>query len=136
MAPYGRWKRSARVSSCRRNGTHQCNSILRTFITTTYIASEVLLLAQDGLVPVQLRIELRAELSHECLVGLLAIADPEHLLERNHTDDRVELRVLDAGSLLVLGERARFGRHERGASPERGEVTADSARLVQLETIV
>jgi hypothetical protein len=54
----------------------------------------------------------------------------------NRTDNRVELRILDARSLLELGDLAWFGGHQRGARPERGEVAADGARLVQFETIV
>jgi hypothetical protein len=102
----------------------------------TYIASEVLLLAQDSLIPVQLDLEPSHELSHERLISLLTKTGLDHLFIGNHTGNRVELRILDTCSLLVPGDREAVSRYQRGAGSERGEVAADGARLVQLETIV
>ena len=95
----------------------------------TYISSEVLLLAQDSLIPVQLNLEPRDELSHERLVGRLTKVGLEHLFCRNRTNNRVPLRILDTASLLVLGDCAGFGGDQGGARSESGEMTADGARL-------
>jgi hypothetical protein len=91
----------------------------------TYIASEVLLLAQDSLIPVQLNLEPSDEFGHERLVGLLTKAGFDHLFVGNHTSNRVELRILDTCSLLELGDRAGISRHQLWASSERDEVAAD-----------
>ena len=62
--------------------------------------------------------------------------DLEQLLVGKPTSSRLKLRILDACSLLKLGERAGFSGHQGGARPESGEVAADGARFKQLETVV
>ena len=81
----------------------------------TYISSEVLLLAQDSLIHVQLILEGREGFRH---------------FVPNRTDNRVPLRILDTASLLELGDCAGLGGDQRGARSERGEVAADGTRLV------
>jgi hypothetical protein len=108
--PYGKWKRSASVTSCRNKES------IRTTLSShsscmTYIASEILLLAQDSLITVQLDLESSDKLRHERLVGLFAGERLEQLFVRDRSDNWIELRVLDARSLLEFGERAGFGRH-------------------------
>ena len=106
-------------------GTHQYNVILRHTACMTYIASEVLLLAQDDLIPVELDLQPSDELSYERLVGCLTIKGLEYLFGGNCTNNRVELRVLDACGLLELGVRAGLSRQQLGAGTERGEVATD-----------
>lgn len=102
----------------------------------THFASEVLLLAQDGLVPVELGFELR----HQLLDALLVRRQPavllEDLFDEDAGQDRFELRILDARRLLEFRARLGVGRDQLGSRPERGDVTADSARLEQLKAIV
>ena len=103
-----------------------------------HITSKVLLLAQDGLVHVELALKDREERLDALFVNRLRV--PEHLLEErlleNLLPDRVELRILDARRLLELGEGLRLCGDERGARPELGEVAADGARLEELEAVV
>ena len=109
----------------REKGTHQYNVILEHTACMTYIASEVLLLAQDDLIPVELDLQPSDKLSYERLVGCLTIEGLEYLFGGNCTNNRVELRVLDACGLLELGVRAGLSRQQLGARTERGEVATD-----------
>jgi hypothetical protein len=105
-------------------------------LRTTHITSKVLLLAQDGLVPIELTFEEREVRIDTLLVYRL----PEHLLERclseNVAGDRVELSILHARRLLESRTRPELRRDQLRASSECGEVAADSARLEELEAIL
>ena len=102
----------------------------------TYIASKVLLTAQDGIIP----IELTFQLSDRLLDTLLVRRQPNELLGRpfkkNGARDRIKLSILDARGLLELCAGLGICGISSGPDPERSKVTTDCTRFVQLETIV
>jgi hypothetical protein len=101
-----------------------------------HITSKVLLLAQDGLVHVQLALKGREERLDALLVDRQPVDLLVQRLLENLVRDRVELRILDARRLLELGTGLGLGGDQRGARPELGEVAADGARLEELEVVV
>jgi hypothetical protein len=102
----------------------------------THITSKVLLLSQDGLVPIKLALNLNDELLHVLLVRSL----PEHRLENflvgDFRRDRIKLRILDARRLLELGTGLGIGRNQLGARAQRRDVPRDGARLEQLKPVL
>ena len=102
----------------------------------THITGKVLLLSQDGLVPVKLALKLNDELLHVLLVRSL----PEHRLENflvgDFRHDRIKLRILDARRLLELGTGLGIGRNQLGARAQRRDVPRDGARLEQLKPVI
>jgi hypothetical protein len=132
MLPYGRWNRSARVTSCRHV---RSIDIEEAWGASTYITSKVLLLAQEGFVPIKLAFKLSRELLHLRLIR-------RHLKERlvdflldNAISDRIELRILDASRLLELGMCLGLSRDQFWAGAKGRDVPPDGARLEQLEAI-
>lgn len=102
----------------------------------THVASKVFLLAQYGLVSIELTFELRDEFLDALLVHRLTTARLDHLFPENDARNRIELRILDACCLLELCVCLGLCRDQLWARPERRNVAADSARLEQLETVV
>ena len=60
----------------------------------------------------------------------------EHPFFGNAARDRVELRILDACSLLELGTGLGLGGDQFWARSDCGEIAPDSARLEQLKVVV
>jgi hypothetical protein len=102
----------------------------------THITGKVLLLAQDSLIP----IELGFDLSYQLLGSLLVCRLPDVRLDKFFPNkgscDRVKLSILDACRLLELCIGLGVRRDQLRARSERGEVSTDSARLVQLKSVV
>ena len=94
------------------------------------------MLAQDDLVCVELAFQLVDQLLDALLIRRQPAALLEHPFDNNASRDRIKLRVLDARRLLELCAGLGIGGDQLRAGPERREVSADSARLVQLEAIV
>ena len=119
-----------RVSSCQHRATSWA-----CYRTSAHITTNVLLLAQDGFVPIKLALKLNNELLHTFLIGHTPLVLLENLLVGNVRRDRIKLRILDACRLLEFGIGLGLGRDQLWARAERREVPSNGARLVQLETI-
>ena len=102
----------------------------------THIAREVLLLAQDGLVPVELTFELRDQLLDALLVRRQPAVRLVHFFRNDAGRNRIKLRILDARRLLEFCVGLGIGGDQLGPRPERRDVAADGARFVQLEAVV
>jgi hypothetical protein len=102
----------------------------------TYITSEVLLPAQNGLISVEFTFELRNELLDALLVRRLPTAWLVNLFHKNAARDWLELRVFDARRLLELGAGLGLHGDQLWAGPLGREIAANGARLVQFEAIV
>ena len=87
-----------------------------------------------------IHIELTFQLGDQLLDALFVRRQPAVLLEHpfynNASGDRIKLRVFDARRLLELCARLGIGGDQLRAGPEGREVSTDSARLEELETIV
>jgi hypothetical protein len=94
------------------------------------------LLAQDGLVPIELTFEERELRLDTLLVYRLPEDLLEHCLFEDVGRDRVELRILHARRLLEFRTSPGLRRDQLRAGSERGEVAADSARLEELEAVL
>jgi len=98
---FGKWNKSARVTSYASisSGQQFC-LVFRT--KRTHVTSKVSLLAQYGLVSIELTFELRGEFLDALLVHRLTTARLDHLFPENDARDRIKLRILDARCLLEL----------------------------------
>jgi hypothetical protein len=94
------------------------------------------LLAQDGLVPIELTFEERELRIDTLLVYRLPEDLLEHCLFEDVGRDRVELRILHARGLLKFRTSPGLRWDQLRASSERGEVAADSARLEEFEAVL
>jgi hypothetical protein len=94
------------------------------------------LLAQDGLVPIELTFQEREVRLDTLLVYRLAEYLLERCLSENVGRDWVELRILHARRLLESRTRLGLCRDQLRASSERGEIAADGARLEELEAVL
>jgi len=103
---------------------------------SAHITSKVLLLAQDGFVPIELALKLNDELLHTFLIRHPPAVALVNFLERNVRRDRIKLRILDTCRLLELGIGLRLSGDQLWAGALRREVPCDGARLEQLEAIV
>ena len=132
---FGKWNKSARVTSYASiPSDQQFYLVFRT--KRTHVTSKVFLLAQYGLVSIELTFELRGEFLDALLVHRLTTARLDHLFPENDARDRIKLRILDARCLLELCVCLWLRRDQLWARPERRNVAADSTRLEQLETVV
>ena len=102
----------------------------------THIASEVLLFAQNGLIPVELSFELGDQVLDALLVRRQPAVLLEYLFPKNTGQNRFQLRILDARRLLEFRAGLGIGGDQLGSRPERREVAADSTRFEQLEAVV
>ena len=138
MLPYGKWYRSARVTSCGPVSSlqHRPNPSGRVFERATHITSEVLLLSQDDLVRIEPLFKLSGELLHKLLVRGLLKARLENFLPDDDRRDRIKVRILDARRLLKLGVGLGVAGDQLCARPERRDVPPDGARLEQLKPII
>ena len=102
---------------------------------STHITGKVLLLAQDGLISIELAFKLADQLLHVLLIRYFPIEFLEYLLVANSRHDRIKIRILDAGRLLEFGTGLALGRNQLWAGADACEVASDSARLVQLEPV-
>jgi len=102
----------------------------------THIAREVVLLAQDGLIPVELGFELRDQLLDALLVRRQPAVRLVHSFRNDAGRNRIKLRILDARRLLEFCVGLGIGGDQLGPRPERRDVAADGARFVQLEAVV
>ena len=133
MLPYGRWNRSARVTSCTR--------IRSIYIEEdsggagTHITSKVLLIPQNSFVSIELAFELNGELLHLRLIRRLPKERLVNLLLDNASRDRIKLRILDASCLLELSICLWLNRDQLWTRPKRGDVPPDGVRAEQLEAI-
>jgi hypothetical protein len=136
MLPYGKWNRSARVTSCRRvrsiNIEQTPDARLR---AGTYITSKVLLLAQECFVPIKLAFKLSGELLDLRLIRRLSKKRLVNLLFGNAIRDRIKLRILDSSRLLELSMCLGLSRNQLWTRPKRRDVPPYGARLEQLEPI-
>ena len=103
---------------------------------TTHITSKVLLLSQDGLVPIKLALKLDDELLHVLLVRSLPEHRLENLLVGDFRRDRIKLRILNARRLLELGTGLGVGRNQLRARAQRRDVPRDGARLEKLKAVL
>jgi hypothetical protein len=103
---------------------------------TTHITSEVLLLAQNGLIPLELPFEATDEFFEVILICRFAAVALEQLLVGDAARIRIKLRILDACCLLELGIGLWLGGDQLCAGTLRGKVAGNSARLVQLEAVL
>ena len=94
------------------------------------------MLAQDDLVHVELSLQLGDQLLDALLVRRQPFVALEHPFSNDAFRDRTKLRVFDARGLLELCAGLGIGGDQLGAGPERRKVSADSARLEQLETVL
>jgi hypothetical protein len=94
---------------------------------TTHVTGKVLLLSQDGLIPVELIFEEKDELFEALLVRCLATVGLEHLFVGNAARIRIELRILDACRLLKFRQGLGLTGNQLRARPLRRKVAADSA---------
>jgi hypothetical protein len=94
------------------------------------------LLAQDGLINVELGLELRDELIDAVLVRWQSAVLLEHLFEENAGHDGLKVGIFDARRLLELCMGLGIGGDQLWARAERCEIAADGARLVELEAVV
>lgn len=101
------------------------------------VASQVLRLAQDPLVPCQFLLQSSLVLLDTRFVGLHTTHHLEHTLHSNAKRDRLEVECLDVLCLVVLCESLDVagGRYELGARLLR-HVASDRARLVQDEPVI
>jgi len=102
----------------------------------TYIASEVLLLAQDGLISIELCFELRDQLLDALLVRRQNAELLEHSFHNNAARNRFKLCILDARRLLEfrralgsVGSARVQTRASRCSGQRRAIRTARSRRL-------
>jgi len=102
----------------------------------THITSKVLLLAKDGLISVELGLELRDELIDAVLVRRQSAVLLEHLFDENAGHDGLKVGIFDARRLLELCAGLGIGGDQLRARAERRQVATDGARFVQLEAVV
>jgi hypothetical protein len=133
MLPYGRWNRSARVTSCTRIRSIYIEE--DSWGASTHITSKVLLLAQECFVPIELAFKLTGELLHLRLIRRLPKERLVNLLLGNANRDRIKLRILDASCLLELRICLWLSRDQLWTRPKRCDVPPDGARLEQLKAI-
>ena len=115
---------------------HQQWRTLRTTKGGTHITGKVLLLAQDGLITIELALELAKKLLYTLLIRYSPPEQLEYLLFRNSRRDRIKTRILDAGRLLEFGMGLGLSGDQLWAGSEGCQVPPDSARLVQLESVI
>ena len=136
MLPYGRWNISARVTFCRRaKSISDSTGHVRTR-GGTHVTSKVLLLAQDGLISIELAFKLPEQFLYTLLIRFTPPPLLEYLLFGKSQRDRIKIRILDAGCLLEFGTGLRLSRDQLWAGANGREVSSDSARLEQLESII
>ena len=133
MLPYGRWNRSATVTTYTR--VRSINIEENSCGASTHITSKVLLLAQEPFVPIELAFKLTGELLHLRLIRRLPKDRLVNLLPDNASRDRIKLRILDASRLLELGMRLWLSRDQLWTRPKRRDVPPDGVRAEQLEAI-
>jgi hypothetical protein len=129
MLPYGRWNRSATVTFCTRARSISIDDSTghaRTRVGT-HITSEVLLLAQDDLISIELAFKLAEQLLHTLLIRYFPPELLEYLLVGNSRRDRIKIRILDAGRLLEFGTGLQLSRNQLWAGANGREVPSDSA---------
>jgi hypothetical protein len=138
MLPYGRWNRSARVRFCRRARSISIDDSTGALRTGggTHITSKVLLLAQDGLISIELAFKLAEQILHTILIRYSPPVALEYLLKGKSRRDRIEIRIFDAGRLLEFGTGLGLSRDQLWAGADAREVACNSARLVQLESVI
>ena|SRR5260221_7313911 len=102
----------------------------------THVTSKVLLPAQDSLIPIELAFQLWDQLLDALFVRRLPSVLLDNLLPNDASHDRIKLGLLDARCLLKLCSGLRLRGDQLRARPERREVAADGARLVQFKAVV
>ena len=109
---------------------------LRTTKQGTHITSKVLLLAQDGLISIEFAFKLAKQFLHTLLIRYSAPELLEYLLFGNSRRDRIKICILDASRLLEFGMGLGLSGDQLCAGSEGRQVPSDSARLVQLESVI
>ena len=93
----------------------------------THVTGKILLLAQDGLIPVELTFQELNELFDAVLIRSHANDGLDILFERDEARKRFELRILSACRLLKFRERLGLAGDQLGAGPLSRKVATDSA---------
>jgi hypothetical protein len=102
---------------------------------TTHITGKVLLLAQDGLIPIELAIEKLGELFDEVLIRDHVDDGLDPLFEGDETCKRFKLRILHACRLLKFRKGLGLAGDQLRAGPLSRKVAADGAWFEQLKAV-